>query len=255
VQRNLALLTDAATLCYDGLVDPADAGQVAACTSGATLSALTASGYDASLTMDKLVVDLRQPFAFGGMYQLTFSGKAANVANPFTGTTSCPAGFTAYAYGHSYPWLGSLMDSIAQVDHYVCLAPDSVAGGGWDFTGAFQDNGSGGAFVPNSYAGSTGAACPAGTGTPQIHGWGVVSGSNAYSNHRFCSTGSRSPGRMTIGGLFQRSTCVFQGRDAGARSNALTGAATCPEGFSEVLIANVRMFGCSATQFVCKPRF
>jgi len=251
-QLNLAILTDAAAACYDQLLDPSNASQVAACTSGVTLSSLASVGYDTSLTMDKLVVDLRQPFAFGGMYQVTVSGVQHDVVNPFTGTTSCPAGFTASPYGQSVAdrtWV-----PISTVNHYVCLAPDSVAGGGWDFTGAFQDNGNGGAFVANTYAGSTGASCPAGTGAPQIHGWGRISGMSALSNHRFCSTGTRSPGRMTIGGVFQRATSC-----AASYPNVLTGTTSCPEGFSEVAIANVQGTtngaNCGATQFVCKPRF
>ena len=250
VQRNLAILTDAAARCYDGLVDPADAGQVAACTSGVTLSTLTSVGYDASLTMDKLVVDLRQPFAFGGMYQLTSTGAQHDVVNPFTGTTSCPPGFTAQLYGQSLA--ASQIPVLSRVKHHVCFGPR--AGGGWDFTGAFQDNGTGGAFVPNSYAGSAGADCPAGTGTPQMHGWGWTAGLGALSNHRFCTTGTRTPGSMTIGGLFQRATSC-----AASYPNALTGTTSCPEGFSEVPIANVEGIKgdthCSATQFVCKPRF
>jgi hypothetical protein len=251
VQRNLDLLTDAAADCYDHLVDPASSALIAACTDGASLPVLVARGYDVSLTMDKLVVDARLPYAFGGMYQVTeFGNVRRDVANPLTGGLGCPAGFTAHLYGRSgAQWFGRF--GVTGVGHYVCLAPNTVAGGGWDFTGAFQDDGNGNAYVANRFGGSDGATCAPGTGTPRIHGWGLAGSLAGLSNHRFCSTGTRSNDRASMGGVFQRAAGCGP-----SFANPMTGAVSCPEGFSEVAMATVAWtdnIRCPATQYVCKP--
>lgn len=54
VQSNIAILSDAIDPCYDFLLDPSDADQVEACTTG--VDDLEARGYDPSLTMDELTV-------------------------------------------------------------------------------------------------------------------------------------------------------------------------------------------------------
>jgi len=245
-QRNLAILGDAVAQCYDQITDPASATQVAACSDAATAGALAAQGYDASLTIAKLAVDIRLPYVFGGMYQATLPGYTPhNVVNPFTNALSCPAGFTAYVYGRSLATISTVSN------HVVCLAPDTVPGGGWEFTGAFEINDGGATLVANGFAASATASCPAGTGLDYTHG-SVMSATTPVTSGwlRFCSTGVRSNARTTIGGMFQKpDNC------GDTIPNPLTGAPTCPEGFVAQRFSQVRSptsFSCTMSHYVCK---
>jgi hypothetical protein len=226
VQRNLDLLIDAAATCYERFTDPANPAQVAACTSGVSEPALVAAGYDTALTMDKLVVDPRLPYVFGGMYQNTYLGSPpSDIVNPFTGAKSCPAGFTAYLWGRSFVGRNGRLPIL--VAHYVCLAPETVPGGGWDFTGAYELTDSGSTMVPNHYAGATTGTCPPGTGLAHRYGraWNGVG-----TQHYFCSTGTRSAQRTSLGGFYARDD-----QCGPSYPNPVTGTYACPEGFTAVL--------------------
>lgn len=243
VQTNLALLTDAAARCFDLLTDPSSATQLAACTNGATLADLRSRGFDDSITMSSLNVDVRLPYAFGGMYQVTTTGSPrSDVVNPFTGTLGCPAGFTAHVWGVSY--VGFRIPLPILVTRYMCLAPDTVAGGGWDFSGAYELTDAGATMVPNTYAG-TGGACGGGNGGLR---YGRALNGTGTQNY-FCSTGARSPQRTTLGGMFTRDDHCGP-----SYPNPLTGASTCPEGFTEVLVSRDQIWPatCVTSYFVCK---
>jgi hypothetical protein len=179
------------------------------------------------------------------MYQVTQSGRVHNVVNPFTGATSCPPGFTAHVFGRSLATISTI------ANHVLCLAPETVAAGGWDFTGAFTISTEGATLVPNSFAGVTTATCPAGTGLAYNHG-STTSASEPITSaaHRFCSAGLRSAARTTLGGMFQKPDNCGE-----TIPNPLTGAPTCPEGFAPHRFGQVRSptsFNCKMSHYVCK---
>jgi len=253
--KNIALLVDAAKVCWDDITDPQDPVQVSACVQAASLGALVADGYDAGLTMDLLKVDARLPYVFGGMFQRdvypinSLHRSYRHVPNPLTGTVGCPPGFLERQFGYSVgadgsPFSGNFSGDLRQ---YLCIAAEGTPG--WSFTGAYQVAPSAGETVPNLFAGGF-LGCPSGTGVAYHYGWVAVPSSPwVLAKQYFCSTGVSSPERMTIGGMYQVDEC---GRSSVA--NGLTGMLNCPEGFAPVLMARVRApySGCAANQYVCK---
>lgn len=248
VQRNLALISDAVYACYDAITNPQDPAQVAACVNGSQEGTLVSRGYDPSLTMDRLSVDMRMPYVFGGMYQVDdypTKYNANNVVNPVTNSLGCPSGFTRFQFGRVRA--PETSDGATQ---YLCVAPYNGTTQGWSFTGAYQtdDKGSSGNNVFNLYAGG-GLGCPSGTGIPYRFGRATGPESGWGVSQYVCSLSTFSPDKMPIGGMYQVDDC---GRNN--VSNPMTGTQGCPEGFSAVQMARVKMpeSKCGGVQYVCK---
>ena len=248
VQRNLDIIADAVKPCYDQITDPQDPAQIAACTNAASDSGLAAKGYDFTLTMDVLQVDVRLPYVFGGMYQVDDyrSGSPNDVRNFVTNTLGCGPGFTAMRFGRI-----RTPETKHGANQYLCVAPYGQGYSGIDFSGAYQaddrGNVSGANNVFNTYGG-TGLGCTSpfwfGRATGPESGWGVV--------EYVCSTSVSSSDKMPIGGMYQKDDC-----NTDNVVNPLTGGLGCPEGFTPVQMSRVKMpegGQCGGVQFVCKAQ-
>lgn len=250
VHRNLSLISDAVYACYDAITNPQDPAQINACVNGANINTLVSRGYDPNLTMDRLSVDMRLPYVFGGMYQVddySTRWNANNVVNPVTNTLGCPSGFTARQFGRV-----RAPESLNGATQYFCVAPHNGTTRGWSFTGAYQidDRGSSGNNVFNLYAGAGGLGCPQGTGSAYKFGRAIGPESGWGVTQYLCSLSTFSPEKMAFGGMYQVDDC--NGRNNVI--NPMSGTVGCPDGFSAVRMARVKMpeSQCGGVQYVCK---
>ncbi|WP_375745369.1 hypothetical protein NR800_11520 [Corallococcus interemptor] len=152
---------------------------------------------------------------FGGMYGYRLNGI---YPNPYTGTTSCPSGYT------SYQALGT-----SNVD-YNLMYCGRIAGENeeplGDFGGAYGWRNGG--VYPNASTGTM--SCPSGYLSEVVLGTYNVDYEVRYC-HRQHFAGR--PERYRFGGMYG---FYWNGRNHAPYTNPLTGAASCPDGFSALKV-------------------
>ncbi|WP_309887987.1 hypothetical protein [Archangium sp.] len=196
--------------CNDDSNGTLQSSVTASLSAGQTVLIIT-DGYGSACGGAKLNISSDVHMLFGGMYGGRYNG---TYINPYTGAASCPAGYTAYRTLGTYN---------KDYDLYFCArfasdGAEPVA----DFAGAF------GWYAGGSYSNPVigGTSCPSGYLTTQALGTYNVDYEIQYC-HRQHVAGT--PGRYRFGGMYGY---YWNGSTHATYVNPITGAASCPNGFT-----------------------
>jgi hypothetical protein len=160
----------------------------------------------------------------GGFY-VTPSTYCAGVNNPQTGAQTCPTGFTAKLFG------GAVCNTSDAADRlfYICVGPASAASsasaisiGGWYYTASSY-------CPPVNDPATNGQTCPTGF-TAHPFASGVCNWADPADRVNYVCVASAATKGFTIGGWYTTPSLYCPGVN-----NPLTGALSCPPGFSSQL--------------------
>lgn len=168
-------------------------------------------GYGSRCGTAKLNISSDAHMHFGGMYGARAGG---SYINPYTGGSSCPAGYTAYRT------LGTpnLDYDLVYCGRMASSGTEPVA----DFAGAFGWHSNGARTNPIT----GGTSCPSGHLTTQALGTYRVD-YDAYYCHRQHVAGTST--RYRFGGMYG---WHYNGSTHAVYVNPITGGASCPNGFT-----------------------